>query len=82
MIIKEIVEINGKEYERTYSDEGRYVVRDGVEYGEAIDPLNSGREYTEGDLIPQEEETDTEEATEQDYLDALEELGVNTDEEN
>lgn len=59
MIITEIVTINEKEYQRTYSDENRYVVRDGVEYGEAIDPLNSGREYTEGDLIPVEEtETD------------------------
>ena len=55
MIITEIVTINGKEYQRTYSDENRYVVRDGVEYGEAIDPLNSGREYTEGDFMPIEE---------------------------
>ena len=83
MIITEIVTINEKEYQRTYSDENRYVVRDGVEYGEAIDPIGSGRTYTEGDVMPTDpEQPDTEEATEQDYLEALAELGVNTDEEN
>ena len=47
--------IGGKEYDYTYSDEGRYVVRNGVEYDIAIDPLNSGRKYTEGDVMPTEE---------------------------
>ncbi len=51
MIIVETVTINGKEYQHTYSDENRYVVRDGVAYSDAIDPINSGRTYTEGDLI-------------------------------
>ena len=77
MIIVETVTINGKEYMRTYSDEGRYVVRDGVEYGEAIDPIGSMREYYEGDVMPTD---DGDDATEQDYLNALNELGVNTDE--
>lgn len=77
MIIVETVTINGKDYTRTYSDEGRYVVRDGVEYGEAIDPIGSGRAYYEGDVMPTDE---GDEATEQDYLNALQELGVNTDE--
>ena len=77
MIIVETVTINGKDYTRTYSDEGRYVVRDGVEYGEAIDPIGSGRAYYEGDVMPTDE---GDEATEQDYLNALNELGVNTDE--
>ena len=77
MIIIETVTINGKDYTRTYSDDGRYVVRDGVEYGEAIDPIGSGRAYYEGDVMPTDE---GEEATEQDYLNALQELGVNTDE--
>lgn len=77
MIIIETVTINGKDYTRTYSDEGRYVVRDGVEYGEAIDPIGSGRAYYEGDVMPTDE---GDEATEQDYLNALNELGVNTDE--
>ena len=55
MIIIETVTINGKDYTRTYSDEGRYVVRDGVEYGEAIDPIGSGRAYYEGDVMPEDD---------------------------
>lgn len=51
MIITETITINDREYSRTYSDDGRYVVRDGVAYSEAIDPVDSGREYTEGELM-------------------------------
>lgn len=69
--------IGGTEYDYAYSDEGRYLVRDGVHYAEAIDPIGSMREYTEGDVMPTDEGDD---ATEQDYLNALNELGVNTDE--
>ena len=36
---------------KTYSDEHRYVVRDGVNYEEAIDPAFAHRTYTEGDYI-------------------------------
>lgn len=43
--------INEREFTRTYSDSGRYVVRDGVSYGEACDPSEFGRVYTEGDLM-------------------------------
>ena len=43
---------------RTYSDGGRYVVReDGTVYAEAVDVENSGHTYTEGDLLPDEELT-------------------------
>lgn len=52
MIRTETLTINGKDFTRTYSDSGRYVVRDGVSYDEAIDPAELGRTYTEGDLIP------------------------------
>ena len=46
MIYVETITINGKQYKRTYSD--KYTIqRDGVEYSEAIDPIDSGREYTE-----------------------------------
>ena len=46
MIYTEIVTINGNEYKRTYSD--TYTIeRDGVEYYEAVDPIDSDREYTE-----------------------------------
>lgn len=42
-------------FNRVYSDEGRYVVRDGVEYSEACDPAEFGRTYTEGELMPVDE---------------------------
>ena len=32
---------------RTYSDEGMMIEREGVQYREAIDPANLGRQYTE-----------------------------------
>ena len=38
---------------RTYSDEGRFVVRDNISYAEAIDPENENRQYVEGELIPE-----------------------------
>lgn len=46
MIKTERLTINGKEFVRTYSDTYT-VVRDGVEYEEAIDPAEFGRTYTE-----------------------------------
>ena len=52
MIIKEEMMINNRKFIRTYSDEGRYVVRDGVSYEDAVDPADKNREYTEGDYIP------------------------------
>ena len=51
MIQTETFYINGREFTRTYSDSNRYVVRDGISYGEACDPAEFGRTYTEGDLI-------------------------------
>lgn len=51
MIRVEIITEDGNQYMRTYSDVGRHVVRDGIEYDEAIDPVDSGREYTEGTPI-------------------------------
>lgn len=45
---------------RTYSDEGFMVERDGVRYSEAIDPAEFGRQYIETDekIEPIEEETE------------------------
>ena len=63
---------------RTYSDEGFYIERDGIRYAEAVDPTEFGRAYAETD----EPIENNDEATEQDYLAALAELGVNTDEES
>ena len=54
-IKQEHFDVNGRDFIRTYSDAGRYVVRDGVEYSEACDPAEFGRTYTEGDLMPEEE---------------------------
>ena len=55
MIITENYQINGVDFVRTYSDAGRYVVRDGISYEEACDPAEFDRTYTEGDLIPDTE---------------------------
>ena len=49
MIIQTTKEINGVLYDCTYSDSGYMIERDGVRYSEAIDPLDSGRLYTETD---------------------------------
>ena len=54
-IVTEHFMIGERDFTRTYSDSGRFVVRDGVSYSEACDPAEFGRTYTEGDLIPVEE---------------------------
>ena len=50
-IVQEQMTIGGKTFVKTYSDEYRYVVRDGVEYAEAVDPAEFNREYTEGEIM-------------------------------
>lgn len=55
MIITETFYVGERQFTRTYSNSGRYVVRDGVEYTEACDPAEFGRQYTEGDPLPPEE---------------------------
>lgn len=52
MIITEQLEIDNRQFTRTYSDSNRYVVRDGISYEEAVDPAEFGRTYTEGELFP------------------------------
>lgn len=79
---KPYIDENGNEREnlvKHYSDKGLYIrqVETGVEYTEAVDVVPCRYTY---------EETETpietaDEATEQDYINALAELGV-TDEEN
>lgn len=61
MIKTETIIIDNREFTRTWSDEGRYVVRDGVAYEDACDPSEFGRTYTEGDLIQVEEVEEAEE---------------------
>ena len=51
MIKTEKVTINGRDFRRTYSDEGFMIERDGVQYSEAIDPIGfEDRVYTEIDV--------------------------------
>lgn len=73
---------DGVKLYRTYSDKGMYIIQDqtGIEYSEAIDVEGSMYTYTETDK-PIEVEPIEDEATEEDYIAALAELGV-TDEEN
>lgn len=56
MIYTETVTIHGKEFRRTYSDT-YMVTRDGVEYGEAVDPIDTDRVYTESGTPLSEEIT-------------------------
>lgn len=58
MIVKTTKEINGVEYDYTYSDAGMMIERDGAMYSEALDPIGSGREYTETDVPIETEETE------------------------
>lgn len=73
MIIQTTKEINGVVYDYAYSDSGHMIERDGVRYSEAVDPLDSGRVYTETE---EPIETGTDDATEEDYHAALKEFGV------
>lgn len=52
MIVQEHFDINGRDFVRTFSDSGRYVVREGVAYSDACDPAEFDRTYTEGELMP------------------------------
>lgn len=75
MIRTETIEIRGRTFVRTWSDADMKIERDGELYDEAVDPVDSGREYVETDIpIPAEE------AEEADYLAALDRLGVSADE--
>ena len=77
MIVQTTKEINGVIFTYTYSDSGNMIERDGVRYSEAVDPIDSGRLYTETD---EPIDVGTEEETEEDYKAALEILGVETEE--
>ena len=57
MIVQETYELNGRQFVRTFSDDGRYVVGGNPEgeYVEANDPAEANRVYTEGGLIPADE---------------------------
>lgn len=73
MIQTETIEIRGRAFVRTYSDLGMMIERDGALYEEAVDPVGSGRIYTESAEFITKEDGPAEEA---DYLAALARLGV------
>lgn len=60
MIKTETITIRGRQMARTYSDAGMMIERDGVRYSEAVDPIGSGRTYTETDEPVPEEPMDLE----------------------
>lgn len=55
MIYTEKLTINYKEFIKTYSDKYT-VMREGIEYDEAIDPVEFGRTYTESTTLRNNEE--------------------------
>ena len=71
MIVQETYELGGRQFVRTFSDEGRYVTGGSpeAEYVEANDPAELGRTYAEGRVIEDE-------AAAADYEAALNRLGV------
>lgn len=73
MVIKTKKEIDGVVYDYAYSDSGFMIERDGARYTEAIDPLDSGRMYTETD---EPIATEIDDATVEDYQAALMEFRV------
>lgn len=58
MIIRENITINNKQFIKTYSDKRMMIERDGVQYSEAIDPIEfaDDRIYTETDIPIESEE--------------------------
>ena len=77
MIVQTTKKINGVTFTYTYSDSGNMIDRDGVRYSEAVDPLDSGRLYTETD---EPIDVGTKEESLEDYKAALQILGVETEE--
>ena len=58
MIQREYLTVNEKKFVRTWSDEGKFIARDGIFYEEAVDPAEFGRTYIETDAdIEVSEET-------------------------
>lgn len=62
MIKTETITIGSRQLTRTYSDAGYLIERDGVRYSEAVDPVDSGRVYTETNEKPEDTALDAEEA--------------------
>ena len=50
MVKSEVIEINGTQYRKTYSDSGYYIERDGMQFSEAVDFLGADFVYTETNI--------------------------------
>lgn len=74
MIVTEyyMTRADGVVLNRTCSDKGMMIERDGARYSEAIDPAELNRKYIETD----EPIESVEDVTEEDYQNALREMGV------
>ena len=46
MVKSDIIDINGKQYRKTYSDSGFYIERDGMQFSEAVDFIGADFVYT------------------------------------
>ena len=60
MVKSEVIEMNGTQYRKTYSDSGYYIERDGMKFSEAIDVIGADFVYTETNI---KIEDDTEQNT-------------------
>ena len=58
MIIIETILIGEEEFKHTYSNAGFFIERNGIQYEDAIDPINSGRIYTETNIKIEEAQDD------------------------
>ena len=58
MIVSEYLYTNGRRLVRTYSDARLMIKQDGTEivYNETVDPVGSGRTYTETDIVIEQTE--------------------------
>ena len=50
MVKSEVIEINGTQYRKTYSDSGYYIERDGMRFSEAVDVIGADFAYSETDV--------------------------------
>ena len=73
MIVSEVCDTRegGVKLIRTYSDSGFMIIQDetGIMYGEAIDPEDMHRTYTESDILIENTENDNTETPEIDFAD-------------
>ena len=60
MIKTEVITIRDKQYQRIWSDAGMMIDRDGAQYSEAVDPMNTNRTYIETDIPIEFEEPNSE----------------------